>query len=732
MFVSLLLLVPMMLQDGPLPVVVVTGPVEITESCVLRIPVGQVVADAQGVGAIRIRGEGLTVRFEEGSVLRGAAKGLAQDEMTGVGIHAEDAPGLRLLGARVEGYRAGIVLTQCDDAEVAGAELRRNYAQHLQSTTAREDQADWLFPHANDDQEWERHHGAGLSIHRSRGVRVHDVVVRAQQNGILLDRVEDSFFYDNDASFLSGWGLAMWRSSGNLISRNAFDFCIRGYSHGVYNRGQDSAGILMFEQCSRNLVIENSVTHGGDGLFAFAGKEALGEVSAPEGYNYTRAGNNDNLFVGNDFSFAAAHGLELTFSFGNVIADNTFQGNAICGIWGGYSRDLMVVGNRFRDNGERGYGLERGGLNVDHPGALSILDNTFTGDWCGVHLWDLANPFAETPWGQANLAEEPSLLLDGNVFDSRGPCVQLRGVMKLGIGDNSFRSAAKEVDFSEGAAALPFAQDDLAAEQRALAKERLAPAQEAALGNSRPLGKRRYLGGREAIVMTPWGPWDHQAPLILRLADRADGAHGYTLLPAEAPLEEIAVTGAVEMRPTRSEDGQQQFWILPDEIGLTDYRLELRVGGEELWMPGRFLTADWRVLVFPTPIDPREDEASWHKATLSPEAQEFRPRELDLRYGNGGANELFGTEGLPSDHFGTLARAGLRLPAGKWRLHLRSDDGVRLYLDGERKIDDWTWHAPRDATLDLRLTRAQSVPIRIEHFELDGYAWLSLEVEQLD
>ena len=36
----------------------------------------------------------------------------------------------------------------------------------------------------------------------------------------------------------------MWRSSATSFHRNAFDFCVRGYSHGVYNRGQDSAGIL--------------------------------------------------------------------------------------------------------------------------------------------------------------------------------------------------------------------------------------------------------------------------------------------------------------------------------------------------------------------------------------------------------------------------------------------------------------------------------------------------------
>ena len=48
-------------------------------------------------------------------------------------------------------------------------------------------------------------------------------------------------------------------------------------------------------------------------------------------------GCNRNLFIGNDFSYSPAHGIEMTFSFGNQIWRNRFAGNAICGIWGGYT-----------------------------------------------------------------------------------------------------------------------------------------------------------------------------------------------------------------------------------------------------------------------------------------------------------------------------------------------------------------------------------------------------------
>jgi hypothetical protein len=43
-------------------------------------------------------------------------------------------------------------------------------------------------------------------------------------------------------------------------------------------------------------------------------------------------------------------------------------------------------------------------------------------------------------------------------------------------------------------------------------------------------------------------------------------------------------------------------------------------------------------------------------------------------------------------------------------------------------IDDWTWHGPTPHDVDLDLA-AGSHPIRVEHFELDGYAALRCSVE---
>ncbi|HYC76779.1 MAG TPA: right-handed parallel beta-helix repeat-containing protein [Planctomycetota bacterium] len=363
--------------QGP-EIVVDRDDVDVATSCRVRIPAGVVVADANRDGVVRVVADDVVLTFV-GETLRGAPRNAAPETFEGFAVRVVGRRGVRLQGLRAAGYRAALYASRADGLVLSDADVSDNRAQRLRSDARRcDDGADWLAPHDNDRNEWLERYGAGAYVEDSRGVAVENLRCRRTQNGVVFDRVDASRVADCDASFLSGWGLALWRSSDNLVSRNAFDFCVRGYSHGVYNRGQDSAGVLLFEQCSRNRFLENSITHGGDGVFGFAGKEALGDAPPPAAaFDYRRRGCNDNVFVGNDLSYAAAHGLELTFSFGARIEHNRFAGNAICGVWAGYSQDMVVARNAFSENGGAGYGLERGGVNVEHGAGNLYAANTF-------------------------------------------------------------------------------------------------------------------------------------------------------------------------------------------------------------------------------------------------------------------------------------------------------------------------------------------------------------------
>ncbi len=59
---------------------------------------------------------------------------------------------------------------------------------------------------------------------------------------------------------------------------------------------------------------------------------------------------------------------------------------------------------------------------------------------------------------------------------------------------------------------------------------------------------------------------------------------------------------------------------------------------------------------------------------------------------------------------------------GPHTLILRTDDGVRLWLDGRQVINDWSGRAPADSKVEVELTAGKRMPIRIEYFQGGGGA----------
>ena len=497
------------------PTITVTAPnTIITQSCQVVIPEGLVLRDTNDQGVIVVGAPDIEIVFAEGSVLRGSPTNTPPDEYKGYGIRLEGHGGVTIRGARISGFWCGLWAAKANGLVLEGMDASDNRRAYLKSTPVAEDGGDWLFGHNNDQHEWLKTYGAALYVEDSAAVTVRDSRVWHGQNALCLDRVTASKVYDNDFSFNSGWGIALWRCARNVISRNAVDFCVRGYSHGVYNRGQDSAGIFVFEQNNENVFAENSVTHGGDGFFGFAGREALGEIGEHPVEWYKRRGNTDNLLIGNDFSYAPAHGIENTFSFGNKYLKNRIVGNAICGVWAGYSRETLIAGNDFEGNGEMGYGLERGGVNIDHGGDNLILHNSFVRNKCGVHLWGGANPdFDKRGWAKANGYASTGSVIAGNTFDGDSVAFHFRGPGEVVLGPNKLVGVDKEI------IADPTYQ--VTRDDRRIFEMPQTPAHEV-FGTKHPVGARPELRGRQNIIMTEWGPWDHATPLV-RLVKSAGG-----------------------------------------------------------------------------------------------------------------------------------------------------------------------------------------------------------------
>jgi parallel beta-helix repeat protein len=729
-------------QTSPTPptVRVVTDDTKIDRSCVVSIAPDYFICDANGDGVLHIVADGITVEFAPGTILRGEEAGAAGNTLAGTGIRIQGKRDVVLKGCRVSGYKVGVRAESCPGLVIEGGEWQDNYRQRLKSTAQAEDGSDWLYPHNNDGGEWVRDHGAAIAIKNATEVTVRGVKVRNGQNGIVLDRVNDSKIYDNDCSFLSGWGLAMWRSNRNTISRNALDFCIRGYSHGVYNRGQDSAGLLMFEQCSENVIVENSITHGGDGIFGFAGREAIGEAPAPgPDFDYKGRGCSKNLFAGNDLSYAAAHGLEMTFSHGNTVFENRFVGNAICGIWGGYSTSMLISGNEFRDNGEMAYGQERGGVNIEHGSRNQIVRNTFNGNKCGVHLWwDDDGALLTKPGVVANGSDVVDNFIAENGFVSDAIALHLRDTSKTGqhvrgtvFANNKVR-IGKDIETDEGIhveAIGPQVAFDLPLF--------------GAPGETRPHGNRPALAGRENIIITEWGPWDHESPLV-RAMVTTGGTHRYEIrkLPGDATFSVSAQgeTPAGQRWEAGSSDARVLVLEAP-KAGVIPYTLAVRAKGFEREFAGALVKADWDVTAFAwegsvnPPLPPVNLEA-WRRLAFGPDVVKARVGSLSFKFGGRGPKGIkdvpeFAASNLGASLYGVVARTSLPLTAGKWRITTVSDDGIRVMADDAVIIENWTHHGPATDQGELMVPNAKTVAIVVEYFQIGGHAELDFKIDRV-
>jgi nitrous oxidase accessory protein NosD len=684
---------------------IVRGDVKLKPGAYVRPPLG---ADAKQGVIVAIDVKNATIDLA-GVELRGTAPATDLDKNEGFGILLERCENVTIRGGKIGGYKDCIVARECKQLVVDGVEFDGWYGMRLRSTAAAEDPSDWLYPHENDHDEWIDHYGSAIALTDCTSATVSRCRGRHGQNGVLLVRSSDCRVFDDDFSFLSGWGLALYRSSNNVVSRNAFDYCVRGYSHGVYWRGQDSAGILMFERCSDNLFALNSATHGGDGLFLFAGNDIV------LGRAYTKGerdpgGSDRNIWYRNDFSYAVANAIEATFSSDNWAIENRLDGSHQHGVWGGYSRRMVIAKNEIE-------GTIGGAISIEHGQECAIVDNTIAKNDIGVELWWNENKeLVGGPFGAHHDTASRDHWIEANAFSANVQDVVL-----------------------EKTTGVAFARNRFAGETGELRVEKLAASGVAASSGAPTSSEGRASGARST-------PTDGSAASG-KIATSIDQAKAW--MRGENGSQP---SGRVSDSSLRAADDPPEFlkraraWTCPDVPGSTKlperddaHGLDAIVVGE--WGPwdwksgepkptmrvagGELAAARWDAVWFSwrDRIDPRKDAALWRKLADEPLARKSVPNFTDPW---GADREIKAKVG--ADHFGLVATTKSTLrEGGHYRVSTLSDDGVRVSIDGVRVIDDWTWHAPtRDEhAIDLA---AGEHEIEVEYFQIDGALALSIEL----
>lgn len=100
-----------------------------------------------------------------------------------------------------------------------------------------------------------------------------------------------------------------------------------------------------------------------------------------------------------------------------------------------------------------------------------------------------------------------------------------------------------------------------------------------------------------------------------------------------------------------------------------------------------------------------------------------REAQVDLNWARGNP-----VPGLPVFHISARWTGELVAPTnGEYTLGVRGDDGFRLFVNDQKVLDDWAVHPPDTRSYTLTLRAGQAVPIRLEYFQAEGGAEVSLQ-----
>lgn len=677
-----------------------------------------------GTAVIIIEGKNMTVDFAD-ATLDGAKPGAMPDQFQGVAVLVRNSSHVTIRNLHARGYKVAVQAMNTDHLVLDHCDGSYNYRQHLNSTPEQEDLSDWMSYHHNEKDEWLRY-GAAFYLRGCDSVTVRNCTVTGGQNGLMMTGCNGGMIYNNDISFNSGIGIGMYRSSGNSIMYNRLIFNVRGYSHGVYNRGQDSAGILVYEQSGHNLFYKNAVTHGGDGFFLWAGQSTM---------DNGQGGCNDNVLMGNDFSYAPTNGVEATFSR-NTITDNRIFG---CdhGVWGGYSYNSIISNNKFRDN--------RIDIAIEHGQENQITYNIFYDSREAVRLWGRASQPADWGYAKARDTKSHDYIIAYNNFSRAKKVLHADHTEGIHLTGNLFGTVdqfmeldttATDVDSLIDAAVVAKITSDTAV---------AVPEVKDPMDPFKGGGK---LAGRQHIIVGEWGPYDFRYPLVHRL-DPAKVSDTFRLeiLGPAGKWVMSGLKGARVLDPGRG--------VFPDTVVLlknegkgTDVQASFSyTGGAVTDLFGNKVAAgkpfpfrfrkyfqplDWNVLFFP--MDTAQYNPVRTGNLFSPTARmaPFKEEKADqLNYAWwGGIRE----GNVQHVQFITQAAATALLEPGEYELDVTWDDAVRVWVDEKMVLDEWDpslYQFDESPHKKVRIRLGGEHHFRVEHLELGGFATLALKINKL-
>ncbi|MEA2760772.1 MAG: hypothetical protein QOD47_56 [Gemmatimonadaceae bacterium] len=669
---------------------------------------------------VTVRGDDITLDFA-GATMEGLPPDSNPDLASGVAVRVEGGRNVRIINARIRGYKIGILARHTRNFSLIDSDLSYNWKPRLYSVTEHESLIDWLSFHHNEKDEWLRY-GAAAYLSDVEAGEIRGNTIIQGMNGLMLVRTNSLRVWNNNFSFNSGLGIGLYRSSGNSIMHNQADYDVRGYSEGFYRRGQDAADLLIYEQSNKNIIAFNSLTHGGDGVFLWAGQTTM---DTGEG------GANDNLFYMNDVSFAPANGIEATFSR-NVFIRNYVEGCEY-GIWGGYSFGSRIIGNRFIDN--------RTGIAIEHGQNNVIVANMFVDDSTDIRVW--GDSIIPSDWGYPRHRDTRSnnYQIDGNLFGRSRVGVRAANTSALRVINNRFMGVdtVASVRDSSGYSST----DNTTALDAPWPRRFLRPPLELVdsvlplRGGFMPLRPDTALSvrPRSATVVDEWGPYDYRSPKVVPIDSAREMPLRLRSLGPAGRWRVVSRRGVATISPESGVIGDT-IAVAPKADSLGDWELTLEYTGSATTSPrGAVQPAGAPYRFSYTRFEPQIAWTTrfftWSDSTgdprKAPDAMTALTRTAPIVTAGLPRLDYEGYRAIPNvprENFALEANGSVDLPAGEYTLRTLSDDGVRVWVDGALVIDDWK---PHETAIDFAPIAGGHHDIRAQYYQGDG--WYELRVD---
>ncbi|MGC4034466.1 MAG: right-handed parallel beta-helix repeat-containing protein [Chitinophagaceae bacterium] len=704
----------------------ITKGLRITKSCLVKTQFYKIDAtDNLTQPLLVIEGNNITIDFKN-AVLKGSNKAKNPDEFVGVAIMIRNSKNVIIKNLKVRSYKVAILARNTEGLVLDNCDLSYNYRQHLNSTQEKEDISDWMSYHHNENDEWLRY-GAAIYLRNCNKATIKNCKVTGGQNSLMMMECNDGMIYNNDFSFNSGIGIGFYKCSRNSVLYNRIIFNVRGYSDGVYNRGQDSAGILVYEQSNNNLFYKNNVTHSGDGFFLWAGQTTM---------DNGQGGCNDNIIANNDFSYAPTNGVEVTFS------RNVITGNRIIecdnGIWGGYSFESRITNNKFRNN--------KRAIAIEHGQYDTIAFNIFYGDKTAINLWGREKQPED--WGYAKNRDTRSraYILASNNFNSNETVYKLQRTDSLNVFNNIYSGYNELFNMDTSVTNLDTAAyDEIAVEISKDADLKMPPVEKP--GN--PFRDMSTLSGKKNIMIGEWGPYDFRSPVIWNT--NPTDTSGVMRFEIAGPKGNWRLKSSKGLESLSASVGEFPASVVakPLKADRTDILIELEYRGEAFTDPygksiakGKPYTFSFRKFFQPV---------TWYVGWFALDTTVYNPIRTSHLFPNDAKTRPLKREettkldytwwsGLKTEdstyaQYITIAQGSADFQKGVYELSLTCDDAARIYLNDKLILDEWN---PAIHLFDEAPNRRIRLPLngkqnfRVEHLNLGGLGVLSLKIKPVE